>query len=369
MNILTQFLLFVLPQYAVARIFFITSETPKIHVDNKIINFYEGGGSFLLLKNNIVRVNNRGIHTSATQTIRSSLHQKGWRSLECNISAYAMCNTVQGGVFVYSTPRVGYDRDWQETSCKNGGGKTNVNQNVYDISTCDITDESLDLVYTNQVLYYRQNQISSPIYWVLILGCVYLIRSISLNIVNRYNQDNTVYIQHWIVVVNLIIWVLILAEGDAFYIAEDDFVFFCLTNVYIVMYLVFHGYHVFRRYQISHDLFKNIVSIHDEYHHGNYNSPQIFNLSIACLQLVSMRLYGSTETPFVIMIIALLSCRIWEKHILRHSTLVLTGLIDCLYLSMLITWGFSYSVYYLFPLFMFTHAVAVSLVRPVKASV
>jgi hypothetical protein len=333
-----------------ARILTITDGAPFLTEaeTSRRIDFFEGGGAYMLLSHDLVRVNARGIRILRESNLMSdNMLYHHWQHELCNISAFAMCQRPSGATFPFSAPLVGVGNTWGVTACANGQGKmmNALDTASYDVSSCDILDESLDMVYTQGHVYYRLNRMSFVWYWGLILGCIYLIRSVSLNIISKF-KESVPPTQHIILCVNVVIWILISIDGDVYYVTENDRFFYWVTQVYIMLYILFHAYHATIRFW-----------------RATYMEPRVFNLSIASLQLVTTRLYGSAETPYVIVIVGLMASRIWEKQIVHKTSFVVTGLFDCMYLTLLVALGFTYELYFLCPLFIFSRNIAGNLAQ------
>lgn len=309
----------------------IDSNYPGIMSNAYAIKFYEGGGSFLLASNNMIRFNYRGIQCITDTQLIPNLLDKGWSKFACNVSKSSLCSMHSGHVFPTATPRIG--NDTTGLSCSQSSGKQMVGEAVYDISSCDILDEYVEVIYTPNYVYTRHSYMPVLVYFLFIVCCICIVRSLSLNIISKLDST-AVVVQYPTFIVVVVVLLITLVQGDSYYATPNDLMFFWLTVAYIIVYLCFHGYH-------SYILWKN--QIHKE--------PRVFNLSAAALQLVVMRLYGSTETPYAGVIIAVITTRLWEKELHKRRTHVFTGLLDCIYISLLIHIGFSYALSYLFPLF------------------
>ena len=322
---------------------------PELSSTSQYLKFHHGGPAFILASNNLIRFNYRGIQYLPQGEL--VLDQgKGWSKYSCNASAYSLCITNYGHLFPSKTPLVGTPTPLG-LSCSHSNGKSIVNQPVYDISSCDILDESVEIVYTPNTIFIRHSYMPTALYLFYIVCCIYLVRSLSLNVISKL--DHTVeVVQYPTVLVVLTIWIIALIDGDSYYATRNDVAFYWCTIVYVLLYLVFHGYHVYCHY-----------------YYNTKRIPRVFNMSAATMQLVVMRLYGITETPYAGVIIAIIATRIWEKELNKKRTHIFTGLIDCIYISLLMHMGFSYSSSYLFPLIVGAKLLAEKLhYRPVKKS-
>lgn len=322
-----------------ASLYDIDETQPILSSENYPLHFYEGGPAFILASNSFIRVNYRGIRTLQNTKIIPNILDKGWSSSVCQLSSTSLCTTSQGDIFPSKFTRIGNTPT--ASHCTHSTGKTLVSYPIYDISACDILDESMDVFYYDQHVYTRYTVMSMYTYWFLIVCCIFFVRSISLNIMNKL--DHSVIIsQYQTVILIFIMLVVILANGDSYYITEDDNMFYWLNILYICISLSYRLYFVYIWWKNNY----------------KYQEPRILNLCAVCIQLIFTRLYGSAETPYAIAIIGIISTRIWEKEYNPTLLNMITGLIDCMYISVLITMGYSYDIVYLFPVFMISKLIA-----------
>lgn len=354
-----------------SRIYTITHGAPKIQVSSTTIDFHEGGGAFLLMSQDIMRFSSRSLRVTSgqeftvyTPNFHHTLSRQEWQESPCHLSPFAMCELASGKVFPASKvgSQVGYRNPWEGlvSSCSSGTGKVITNTDQYDVTSCDILDESLDIVYHQGILYYRISELTWWKYWVLVIGSVYLVRSISLNVMSKLpsslgmsgnsenNHTNSIPQQYPTLLANGILWLIItLDTHPKVFVTENDQLFYWVTQAYIVGYLLFHSYHCFSRLISPQPLV--------------YLEPRIFNLTTASLQLAAMKLYQSSETPYVLILVSLFSVRIWEKLQVHSLSFVLTGLVDCMYVSLLLEVGFEYDLYYLCPLLIVTRIISMKI--------
>lgn len=323
---------------AEATLYSIDDSRPHLVSEGVTLDFTGGGPAFMLASNMLTRINYRGIRSLAQTTLVTTL--KGWSVYTCNLSTFALCETEWGYVFPPGTPADG-SSIYHQFHCSNSIGKNSVSSTNYDMSACDVLDESLDLVYTQNLLYVKKNNMNAVEYWILILSSVYLVRALSLNIMSKLKNDTTTY-QHMYTLVCFVVWVILLYEWDSTFVTVNDQAFYWVNIMYIFGYLVFHAYH----------------SIYRVFIHSKHIEPRIFNLAAACIQGVVMALYGGAETPYVIVVIAMIMVRIWEKENQKRIMHVITGMIDCMYISLLIYVGYAYEVFYLYPIIMFSKMVS-----------
>lgn len=343
---------------------------PYLTHGDTAIRFSEGGPAYVLASSPYVRINYRGIKTSRNTPHLLDLHGVGtWQRMPCNASAYALCTLAAntGHVFPASaTPLFTVNSPMQ---CANSKSKNMIHsaaeaaEYYYDFSACDVLDEGLDVVVSEggSAVWIRRAPVSAPVYWTLILCTIFLIRTISLNLSDKLSTATSspgdksqtkatakTLPQYQCIAVNAVILIVVLIEGDSHYVTAEDAAFYYISIVYIVAYLAFHLYHALRRWwQCS-------VWGGDK----SYNEPRVFNLSAASLQLVITRLYCGAESPYAVAIIAMLLVRVWDKETQKLWMHSVTALADCVYVALLMVWGYAYDPLYLVPLVAFSKIVS-----------
>jgi hypothetical protein len=321
---------------------------PVLTSNRDILTFIDGGTAFLLMSNNMIRINYRGIRVSTNALLRNDMQEKGWTRIPCNISSQAMCKSDWGYVFPVHTPEFGPVLVSHGFQCKDSSSKVFVNYSVYDISACDIIQENLELVYVQGYIFVQHTNLSLWKYWVMIICSILVVRAVSLNVISKLHASTNTH-QYTTNIVILVTYIIIISEGDRYYITENDLFFFWTNIFYISGYLIFHAYH----------------SIYKLFYDEKYQEPRIFNLAAAMLQSVVMRFYGSTETPYSMVIIGVLCTRIWEKEAQQKIMYTCTGMVDTLYVSLLIYMGYTYDPMYLFPLVLFTKILSNHMIKKI----
>lgn len=319
-------------------IYYIEDPIPFLSSSSGKIVFSEGGPAFHLSNTKLTRFASRGVINKANAVILDNLIDKDWHKFQCNFSAYSLCHSKTGEVFPSTQPRAGKQDTYH---CKNSKGKLSSADPIYDISACDILQEDLDLLFTNEEIYVKRTRLSVGTYWTLVLSSIVLVRAVSLNILSKLHNDSN-YHQYKIVLLNFVILGIILSEGEAHYVTENDLFFFWVNMLYITGYLIFHSYHAIYK------LFSN----------DRHIEPRVFNLASASFQAIVMRLYCSAETPYVLLIAAMICTRMWEKLSQKRAMHTWTGLADALYLALLLYMGYEADTNYLFPLAMITKVLA-----------
>lgn len=318
-------------------IYYLDDEIPFLYSNSKKLVFSEGGPAFLISKESVVRINYRGIYSSDKAYLVGTLLDNGWVRYECNISAFSLCHSTFGDVFTAIDPKVGSEFK----KCKNSKGKVYTSTPIYDISACDILEENLDVFYHDEYIYMKHDDLSWWVYWILVLASIILVRAVSLNIIYKL-QNDTKSNQYVTVSLNMVILLIILLQGDSYYITENALFFYWVNIFYITGYLVFHVYHAVYKY----------------FSHSSYFEPRIFNMASASFQGIVLRLYGSAETPYTLLIITLILTRMWEKMTQQSFMHNCTGLIDSIYVSLLLYTGYEGNIMYVFPLVMISKLIA-----------
>lgn len=324
-----------------ATLYPIQDNVPILTSNNIPLTFTDGGPAFLLASNNMIRFNYRTIRVTTQALLRNDMIPIGWSKYSCNISKYGLCQTPLGVLFPIQTPLFGPDITGHHLRCKDSSSKALVNYSVYDISACDVIQNELEVVYVPGYAYIKHTTLVWWKYWIMVLASILVVRAVSLNIISKLQHTKDAYQYTTILVISLV-WILIITEGDSVYITENDLFFFWMNIIYIMGYLAFHAYHSWYK------LFVN----------PKYVEPRVFNLAAALLQAVLMRLYGSTETPYTMVIVGVICTRIWEKESQQRVMHIITGMIDTLYMSLLLYMGYTYDIALLFPVVLFARILS-----------
>jgi hypothetical protein len=251
---------------------------------------------------------------------------------------------MEGVIFPYvAAPRVSSNASFVDGFCSNAKGKTWINMNnsqIYDISACDILDEDLDVIYAyNRNGIYTQNTaMSDHFYWYLIIVTIYLVRALSLTILNKLHKNITTedeYQYKKVIIITCTI-IFIFVDGDKYYVTNEDVLLYWISIVYAGFYCVFHIFHSIRHW----------------HNKGDYVEPRVINASTVTLQLIIGRLYQSMETQYSVLIILMFATRIWEKLLFPKNVHQYNGICDCVYLAMFIVIAYAGDIRFLFPLFL-----------------
>lgn len=343
MHILYVVLIHIFFHGASGKIYSLEDSKPYLMNEGKTIGFHEGGAAFLIASSDGFRIGYRGMRVVQEGDVRETVLHEGWNFWHCNVSAFSLCESVLGHVFPLSDViRVG--NDTESFACKDSSGKSiTAEKKVYDFSACDVIAESYDIVYVNSHLgvYVRKCGLPLGIYWVLIVICIYLVRHMSISVLEKVQESGSTSKHstdsHYVTLAVVTACIICLCVVDsAVFIFEHDYVFWVLSMAYAWAYLVFHICFTF-----YFECFEGTL-------HGQ---PRIFNLAMVCIQLIITRLYGGAETPYTAVCVGVLGMRLWDKMLSTKFYNSITGLIDSLYISVLITWGYTDDYEFLFILF------------------
>jgi hypothetical protein len=317
---------------------------PSLTSNDLPLNWWDGGPAYTLASASAVRINFRGVIAyPATARLRTSLndrslstakskrHITGWHSVSCNLSASALCTADVGRVFPSaqnplripdSARRILVD-GWDDLSCSSSGDKLLTSKMVYDVSACDVMDEGLDILFSHGDIFHMHNSIPQWKYWTLVILSIVLVRFLSYNVQTLWdNTDESIETvavrdQRPPLACSLVIVIIIIIDGDSTYITTADQLFFWCTIAYIAIYLAIHLWTAYATHKQRDDSAAQLPG--DEHPETTmeiataalaYEQP-VYNMIVATLQLVAVRFYSSAETPYNIVLLAMLACRAW----------------------------------------------------------
>ena len=322
-------------------IYDITAKKPLILNSGVVVKFSGGGPAFQVASSAFTHVSYRGIQTRLTPLVDGGkLVSDGWSTVPCYTSAWGLCQ-YDHGLILGDTPHPVVGVENQRGFCADGTGQQMGGSDVfrYDYSACDVVDESLQIVFSPlyQQVFLRYTPISTLYYWVLVLTSIYIIRELSLDVVDRLHvgKDSKEKNKGLDIAWTWVVWSLMLWDGQSFYLTDNDRVFYWLNMSYLLYYLLWHSYHWVCHWRS----------------HGKYKQPRIFNMFIITIQTIISRLYSSAPTPYAVPVVAFLCIRLYEKYILRQYHHMYTGLMDCIYIGMVLKMTLDMEIAYMFPLF------------------
>ena len=292
------------------------------------IDWWTGGGAYALASCGGVRLNFRGARLLPPSTRLRDLGALGWTRAACNQSAHALCCADLGCVLPAAPPRVADSgREGVEEGlvpgrwCADSGGKELVSAAVYDVSACDLLDEGLDVVYSAGDVYLRRTDMPVWRYWLCVGLAIILVRGLSFNLRTLWQTPTHTSTgaggqappQQWhalVAALALIALVVPFDAWDAVYATHADLTFHWATVAYVPAILCLNA--------------------------ATRRGAPVFNVIVAALQLLAMRLYTSATTPYDLVFVAMLAWRTWVK-ILTPALHGLGLVLDSLYLSLFIS--------------------------------
>jgi len=229
---------------------------------------------------------------------------------------------------------------------------------VYDVSACDVLDEGLDVVYSRGRVYQRRSGLGAPVYWVLVVLGVLLIRALSYNIkalaghaaqgdlaggVNKAlaghaaqgesGPDKGAAAAQWPALAwTTLAWCILVAEGDGVYATVEDALCFWFCVAYVALYVAYHA------------LFFAVADPAGE--------PPIFNVLVGTLQLIVCRLFGGALTPYNPVLLVMVGTRMCMKlQAMRGDSYVrrCTICLDALWVGIFTEYAFLPDAMYLVP--------------------
>jgi len=311
----------------------VTDARPNLQGDGTLLAWWDGGPALMLASALAVRVNFRGVFPIRTP-LRGDLDRQRWVSAPCNESGRALCASAFGDVFPADAPRVtdapGLLGDgWRGLGCGQSGGKLLVPVHVYDISACDVLDEGLDVVFSRGTLYFRPNGLPTWEYVLFVALCIVLVRCLSFNVQSLLRAPGPAEDQWMGLAATAAVLALACERTDSPYVTEQDCLFFWASAGYVCMYLALYAVELVAR-----------ANCQDQ-------AAPFFNMLVGGLQLACLRFYRTADTPYALVLIGMLSARLWMKlrdaQEARRSpgrwawTAHTTRVLDALYLS-LYTW-------------------------------
>jgi len=322
---------------------------PQLVSEQTALAWPDGGAAYLVASSGLVRVNLRGVQSRGAGVHLRDLPTLGWRSLACNVSAYALCRSAAGDVFPSSAPRVGelfreeaLPGGWEEgLGCSNSRGKVVTAERVYDVSACDVLDEGLDVVYSRGRVYQRRSGLGAPVYWVLVVLGVLLIRALSYNIKalaghaaqGESGPDKGAAAAQWPALAwTTLAWCILVAEGDGVYATVEDALCFWFCVAYVALYVAYHA---------------SLLAAADP-----AGEPPIFNVLVGTLQLIVCRLFGGALTPYNPVLLVMVGTRMCMKlQAMRGDSYVrrCTICLDALWVGIFTEYAFLPDAMYLVP--------------------
>jgi hypothetical protein len=317
---------------ASATIYQLDDSRPALSVGGQAVRWHSGSASQLILSSLLVRAHPRGLMFRPQGWHLRDLGGLGWSASGCVMSAKGLCEGPGGSVAFpsHQPPVVGQDL---AGGCgSDATSRVVVNSSRYDASACDVLDAKWDYFYVDSTLRRAHTELPAWVYWTVCVMVVYLVRCLSRYVLASLDKARRELPDPlWCLGACAACTLLVLSQGDACFVTEEDLLFYRFTLVYIGAYgLLFVGARAARAAR----------------------DPPFYNLLAGVLQLVASRLYVGAETPynpplvFVVGVRALVKSR-RGADALRGATLLL----DAFMLALMCSLGFAPDPRYLVALF------------------
>lgn len=310
---------------------------PFLSASGRAIEWHGGGPAFLLSRTPILRVNSRGVFTEKKHAkLRQDLPRLGWARFPCNFSAVSLCRAQPGEVFPLLKPVAGegsLPHGFDSLRCSDSQGKLRSAASEYHVSACDIVDEGLDVVFSDQLVWIKNTKIGTAEYVLYLVLATFLVRGLSVNLQKKQVLERQAYV----VGASLACCALCLVDGDSPYVTESDQLFFWCTLLYCLAYSAYHIYQL----------------------KTEPSQRPVFNLIAGTLQLVSTRLYAGSETPYNPAVLFIIGARAFEKLKSAEWGQAGTAILDACYLSLMCELAFVPDPRFLVPVFLASYLYAV----------
>lgn len=254
---------------------------------------WSSGSAAALLDTSVgVRINARGMHFFESSMALSA-------GVACVRSAVGLCALADGSVVLPSLapPQVAH-----EGACATSSGRVFVDDSArYDVSACDIKN-GLDIVFWNETVFFeRELALSTYVYAFVALVVLCLVISLGQNLTHMLGDSHTptypVLSEFGCIV---LVCVVIGSEHPwRVWVLRRDQELLVASIVYVMMYVLRH------------------VIFH------THKFVYTFNVIVVALILATARLYGTFETPYATIFLALLLSRVFHKRYKRELVLLL----------------------------------------------
>jgi len=318
------------------------------------------------LSSDYVRVTRRGIQFAKVHRKDSLRGVSEWgHESPCVPAVSALCEEIRGVesmMLYFPTDRVQIPDNFSavvpsayiqslggEVSCSTRytGRQINVADTRYEISLCDLIDKNLDIVLHRKLdrIYWRFDQTPLSVYIIISIMSIYIVSSISRNIISvvRSDQIESLNLQHGLVA---LIFCLALVEFVAL-----DFSSSIISHLDLALAVGLMTY-------IAIGIVAYVGGL------GSREHNACISLLTTCLLLMTMRVHYTLDNPYIVPLTALFGIRDWYKFMsimcfdYREPTRIAQGIeagsfvmvkdiallaVDCVMFCMLLGYGVSRS--------------------------
>lgn len=268
-----------------------------------------------------LRITPRGMHYS--QHIPLALEPSYFHVSRCTPSHTALCQESVSSMLFFSTGVVDIPDDWHSlrendfvrrfqngSSCSSEytGRVVKIADEQYEVSLCDLLDSNMDIVWdaTEQLVYWRTDKTWTIDYMAVALLAVYLISVVSQNMVRSMTHDPAPPGFRWLprpYIENIIMWVVLgytwlsLTATRGVLTTHLDAAVFMHLSILSVVYLVM-----------------NAISLYD-CHNAEFRNKHRVSLFTMGLLLLLLRVYQTTDMPYLLALVFLFGSRFVYKLI------------------------------------------------------
>lgn len=289
------------------------------------------------LESTFIRITARGVqhYTRSDFTIEKS----AWHTVSCVPTATALCaENTQSQMLYFDSGEVDVPDDWgllmetknsflerfpNGTSCKSTftGRTLKIGDVRYELSLCDLLDSNIDIVLRphENVLHWRVNSMSIPEYVGIALISVYLIASLSHNLVNILTHAAVSEDERAKRRVAMKVQLTIVSIVLAYCLVYFAYSFFSCTDC--------AGMHIITtsdQILSGHILTLSIVDTIFLWKYRHLLKPDhAGNISLltSCLLLLLVRVYETTDTPYLSTLVCFFGTRsIYKILSVMHDT-------------------------------------------------
>lgn len=289
-----------------------------------------------------LRINPRGMQHS--QHMPLALEESYFHVARCTPSSTALCQESASNMLYFSTGVVDLPDDWHSlrqndfvrhfqngSSCSSEytGRVVKVNDEQYEVSLCDLLDSNMDIVWdsTEQLIYWRVDKTWTVDYIAVAVLAVYLISVVSQNMVHSMTHDPVTPGFKWLprpYIENIMMWVVLvyswlsLTPTRSVLITHIDAAVFVHLSILSVVYLVMNAISLISRYQCREAEFHKAELHEAEFHEAVFRNKHRVSLFTMGLLLLLLRVYQTTDMPYLLALVFLFGSRFVYKliHIL-----------------------------------------------------
>jgi hypothetical protein len=344
---------FLLSALTRAEVFDLENSSPWLTVGRSRVTFSSGWDAFVVADSSCVRINSRGVYAKPSHWKVRRLPAWAWSSVRCSPSGRGgLCDTGLGVAFPETRPLYNASGAWGGMQCtRKEDGRVLDSEYGYDVSACDVLDGGGDVVLCGRTLSYAKTGLVEPVYWVLCLISVFVVRSLSYLVVNKITACSEGSIEvtwvDWATIVAClaVLPLSLIPSGDSGFVTVEETLFYDFVCFYCGLYVILFMLHALA---------------------CSLNDPPIYNLIAATLQLVACRLYLSAETPYNPVIIWAVSTRAMAKLRSRYWGGIIIGLstlADAIILALMCMIAFSHNRFYIVAIMALSMATSDTLIE------